>query len=108
MAKVFIFIWAAGMVAGGSQIVVFTTGRGTPVGSAIAPVIKITANRETFRMMKDDLDLEVSGILDGKESVNRAGERIYRELISAASGKAMKAEINGHRDFSMFKINISI
>jgi altronate dehydratase large subunit len=97
-----------GMVAGGSQIVVFTTGKGTPVGSPIAPVIKITGNRDTYRLMRDDMDMDVSGILQGKESVRAAGERIYEEIISAASGKATKAEKHGHRDFCMFKMNMNI
>lgn len=97
-----------GMVAGGSQIVVFTTGRGTPIGSPIAPVIKITANRDTYRIMRDNMDMNVSSILRGSEKVREAGNRIFQEIISVSSGKPVKAEKLGYRDFCMFTVNINI
>jgi altronate dehydratase large subunit len=92
-----------GMVAGGAQIVVFTTGRGTPCGSPIAPVIKITANRQTYLGMRDNMDMDVSKILQGKETVEAAGRRIFDAILSAASGKLTKAEKLGQRDFAIFK-----
>lgn len=97
-----------GMVAGGAQIVVFTTGRGSPSGSPIVPVIKITGNRDMYLKMRDNMDIDVSKILKGKETVSEAGKRIFEEIILAASGKITKAEKQGQRDFALFKVNINI
>ena len=97
-----------GLAAGGAQVVVFTTGRGTPCGSPIAPVIKITANRKAYLKMRDNIDMDVSKILEGREAVGAAGRRIFDAVIEAASGKLTKAEKLGQRDFAIFKMNANI
>ncbi len=96
------------MMAGGSQIAVFTTGRGTPCGSPIGPVIKITANRDSYLCMRDFLDMDVSSIVRGRETVRAAGKRIFDEIVAVASGKITKAERLGQRDFCIFKVHMNI
>jgi altronate dehydratase large subunit len=86
----------SGMVAGGCQVVVFTTGRGTPTGHPVAPVIKITGNRETYKMMEDNLDFDASPIVYGKESVNQMAEKLLDDLIDYCNGKLTKAESLGY------------
>ena len=97
-----------GMVAGGAQIVVFTTGRGTPAGSLIAPVIKITANKNTYITMRDTMDMDMSKIMNGKETLQSAGKRIFNEIVAVASGKITKAERFNQNDFCIFKTNMNI
>ncbi len=85
-----------GMVAGGCQVVLFTTGRGTPTGHPIAPVIKVTGNTRTFEMMRDNLDVNTGQVVDGTKTLREAGEEIFREVLAVADGKQTKAEILGH------------
>ncbi len=89
------------MIAGGATVVVFTTGRGTPTGHALAPVIKVTANPITAKRMKDNMDIDVSGILEGEETINEAGERILEDVVEVASGKMTKAEALGFSDIAV-------
>lgn len=94
----------SGMVAGGAQIVIFTTGRGTPAGNPIAPVIKITGNKATWEMMQDNIDIDVSAIMSGEASITQMGEEIYQEILRVANGKTTKSEDLGHNEFSIYKI----
>jgi len=82
-----------GMAAGGAQITLFSTGRGTPAGFPILPVIKISSNTELFEKMGDDLDLDAGKVLAGK-SIDEVGQELISLLIEVAQGKLTKAEIN--------------
>jgi altronate dehydratase large subunit len=97
-----------GMVGGGAQVVVFTTGLGTPTGNPIAPVIKITGNARTAVSMADNLDLDVSGILDDRETLDAAGDRLFAEVIDVCSGKLTAAERLGHNEFAIHRRNPTI
>ena len=77
-----------GMVGGGAQVVVFTTGLGTPTGNPVAPVIKVTGNARTARQMADNIDLDVSGIMDDSETLETAADRLFDEVLAVASGQA--------------------
>ncbi len=97
-----------GMVGGGAQVVVFTTGLGTPTGNPIAPVIKITGNAQTAQSMADNLDADVSGILDGRETLDGAAARLFDEVLAVCSGKSTAAERLGHREFAIHRRNPTI
>lgn len=92
-----------GMLGGGAQILLFTTGRGSPVGSPIAPVIKITGNPHTFERMNDNMDINAGTIIEGKETIEDVGKRIFDEVLEVASGKQTKSEVLGHKEFSIFR-----
>jgi altronate dehydratase large subunit len=94
-----------GMVAGGAQVVVFTTGLGTPTGNPIAPVIKITGNARTARRMADNLDLDVSCVIADTETLDAAAERLFVEVLAVASGKLTAAEVLRHREFAIHRRN---
>ncbi len=93
-----------GMVAGGAQVVLFTTGRGTPTGSPIAPVIKISTNTGIFDRMSENIDLNAGTIIEGKESIETVGQRIFDEITKVSSGKLTKAEILKQHDFGIWRI----
>jgi altronate dehydratase large subunit len=98
----------SGMAAGGAHLVCFTTGRGTPTGSAVIPVIKITGNKKMFERMTDNMDVDVSDMLAGTLSLEDAGEIIWREIREVSDGKLTKAEVLGHNEFSINRIGPSL
>jgi len=92
------------MVAGGCQVVVFSTGRGTPSGNPICPVIKITGNRNTFKNMFDNMDIDASPIIYGEKTLNECGDELLDEVISVANGKITKAESLGYTEMSIARL----
>lgn len=97
-----------GMVGGGAQVVVFTTGLGTPTGNPIAPVLKITGNGRTAHRMADNIDLDVSGVIDESVTLAEAADRLFAEVLAVASGKLTAAERLGHREFAIHRRNPTI
>jgi altronate dehydratase large subunit len=90
-----------GLVAGGCQIVAFTTGRGTPTGSAIAPCLKISTNTAIFERMEGDIDLDAGVILTGEETLQTMGDRIHDALLEVAAGASTCSERRGNREFAI-------
>ena len=79
-----------GMVAGGAQVVLFTSGRGTPTGSPIVPVIKIASNTRMFETMQENMDLNAGTVIDGTESVESVGKRIFEEILRLLTKKGQQ------------------
>ena len=93
----------AAMVAGGAQVVVFSTGRGTPTGNPIAPVIKITGNRITFANMEDNIDVDASPIIYGGD-LTQMGDELLQLVADVASGKQTKAESLGYTEMAIARV----
>jgi altronate hydrolase len=91
-----------GLVAAGATVVVFTTGRGTTIGNAITPVIKLASNTPVFERMSNDLDLSAGGVIDGAETIDEVGKRVFDHIVAVASGEQAKAEIHKHREFQFW------
>ncbi|WP_114952813.1 UxaA family hydrolase [Sphingosinicella terrae] len=87
------------LIACGAHLTLFTTGRGSVVGSAIAPVIKICANPETARRLKDDMDVNAGRILEGEATLEEVGDEIYRRVLEIAAGRRTVSEELGHQEF---------
>ena len=94
----------AGMVAGGAQIVVFSTGRGTPTGNPVAPVIKITANPITYGKMKDNIDVDASVLLEHPEQMDAVADALLREIVEVADGKLTKSEALGFYEMAIARV----
>ena len=89
------------MVAGGCQVIVFTTGRGTPTGNAIVPVLKVTANEVTYRNMEDNMDSDLSTIIRGEKTIQEMGSELLDTIHAVANGKLTKAEAYGFSDIAI-------
>lgn len=89
------------MVAGGCTCIIFTTGRGTPTGNAIVPVLKVTANKRTYTQMEDNMDVDLSGIIEGTATIEESGEMLLQEILKVCNGKLTKAEAYGFSDIAV-------
>lgn len=87
------------MMACGAHLTLFTTGRGSVVGSAIAPVIKVCANPDTFRRLADDMDVDAGRILEGRATLDEVGREIYDLVLAVGAGQATASERLGHQEF---------
>lgn len=96
-------------VGSGANIVLFTTGLGTPTGNPIAPVLKLSSNTALYKKMPDIIDINTGGIIDGEETIEQAGERILEYVIKVASGDIKaKAVEHGQDDFIPWKRGVSL
>jgi altronate hydrolase len=92
-----------GLVGAGATVIVFTTGRGTTIGNAIAPVIKLASNTQVFERMNRDIDLSAGGVIDGTETIEEVGARVFEYIRHVATGEIpARAEENKHREFQIW------
>ena len=93
-----------GLAAGGSNLIAFTTGRGSAIGFPTIPVLKISSNTSTYRRMTDNMDVNAGRIADGEASIQQVGREIFDMLLRVASGERTCAERLGHKEFVPWRI----
>ena len=89
----------AELIACGNHVILFSTGRGSVVGSAISPVIKVCANPKTYKRLEEDMDVDAGRILEGRASLDEVGREIYDLVLRVSSGERTKSEQLGHQEF---------
>lgn len=89
----------AELIACGSHLILFATGRGSVVGSVISPVVKVCANPETYRNMSEDMDVDAGRIIEGRGSLDDVGSEIFDLVLDACAGAKTKSEALGHQEF---------
>jgi len=87
---------ATGQVAGGANLICFTTGRGSAYGCAPSPSLKLSTNTALWLKQEDDIDINCGEVIDGSSSVDAMGERIFRLMLATASGTKTKSELHGY------------
>lgn len=92
----------SGMTCGGAQLMMFSSGRGTPIGNPLIPVIKVTGNCETYALMSDNIDFDASGAVEGTSTIAELGEQLYQMLEDVCAGAEPASERLGFNDFSIF------
>jgi altronate hydrolase len=98
-----------GLAGSGANVIVFSTGMGTPTGNPVAPVIKVSSNSELAERLPDIIDLDAGPILSGESTIEQMGARILEEIISVASGETQPRAVRlGQNDFIPWKRGISL
>jgi len=97
-----------GMIGGGAQLAVFTTGLGTPTGNPIAPVVKVTGNARTASTMADNIDLDVSAVITDATPIDVAATRLFEQILAVCSGAPTATERLLHREFAIHRRNPTI
>ena len=98
-----------GLAGSGCNIIVFTTGLGTPTGNPIAPVLKMSSNTHLYEKMNDIIDINAGTVISGEDTIESMGEKILEHIIKVASGEiAAKADLKGQNDFIPWKRGISL
>jgi altronate dehydratase large subunit len=93
----------AGLAAAGTQVILFTTGRGSIAGCPAVPVVKIASNSRTFNNMPGDMDVNAGTIIDDGKTIEEVGQEIFELSIEVANGKQTCAEINRSAPFNYLK-----
>ena len=89
----------AELMACGAHLTLFTTGRGSVVGSALAPVVKVCANPATYRKLADDMDIDAGRLLEGRDTLDVVGSEIVETVLAVVNGQPTRSEALGHREF---------
>ena len=100
---------ATGQIAGGANLVAFTTGRGSCFGAKPTPSIKLATNSNLYERMNEDMDINCGLVIDGEKNIDEMGKEIFEEFISFASGKKTKSEVLnlGRHEFAPWQIGIT-
>ena len=93
-----------GLAAGGANMIVFTTGRGSAIGFPVVPVIKVSTNSRIASIMEDNIDINAGAIVDGIETIEEVGRRIFDLIRRVASGERTKSELLGHKEFVPWRV----
>jgi len=104
----FDIVTISAQAAGGAQMILFTTGRGSPVGCAIAPVLKICSNSKTYGWMEDDMDVNAGANVTEGLSIDSVGREIFERVCETASGKPTSTETEGHGEFALARIGSTL
>ena len=96
------------MVAGGAQICLCTTGRGSPLGNALSPVIKVCGNATTLQRMADNVDFSTLAVMAGETSARSLGGGLFDQLLDVCDGQLTNAEMIGHQEFAIHRIGPTV